>query len=825
METEPALPKRKTFKRVLNRIRGRTLASAEPGSFLVAKDKVLAMEHELERTLNLVKSNQNMVKQMYLEIQRGNTSADEELLVCFNSQSKVCMGHYDLCQQIVVESISKKLALVQEIKRKCRDELDFAHLQLEDARNKDNSTSQVKLIKQREKLARYQADYDLLSNSIFAVLDQILEDSGNGTALGFIREECVYFKLLQVRLFQGLYETTQTGFIPATLLADELQLTLDNTEDLWEEFRLRCATRHSGGLGFKLLDSSPSTLSSTSTGSKPTKTSPQLSSNSSPPLAAMESKLVLEGDHISPPESTSKFELKKRLGLSNAGKLQPPLPPSAISSTTTTFPTNKALFAFSTKTKEELKRAAVTPPPMATITPPPMATITPPPPPVTTTDKVVDVVPTTLGIEEEESMLVMLSVEDMIEDQVEMDENGFELQDEFEFPSELVEQEPLEEQALEEQALEEVVEMEQLEEEQLSFDFDESEITLETLMEDVSLLPMEEETEIVVVSPSKLQLQQEERLRQQQNKIKQQQLLQHQRQQEQLELEQKLQRQQQRHQEQQRIQREQEVKVQAEQQAQQQALLKIKQQQQHQQQVLLQKQKSQGVIPTILPPSSSPSSRVMGVPIARNRVVAIYDFTAEREGDLSFKLGEELVLTKPASDVGWYFAKSITSGKQGLVPFEGFLKRLLPVVTAPAVPKTRPNNTAPLLPTLKLQAKYAFIKEQAGDLSLQVGDLVVQLNLGPSPEWVFVQNIQTGDQGLVPKDFLEAIPKSSHNFVVMESFSVQQPGDLAIVRGEVVELVSNSPLAADVDWVTVRNSRGIQGLVPLAFLKNDLDAV
>jgi hypothetical protein len=75
-----AAPKRKTFKRVFNRLLGRTLKHSEPGGFLEVKDKVLAMEAELDRTLNMMKTSQLLLKHVSTVLTLGNTSADKEIL-------------------------------------------------------------------------------------------------------------------------------------------------------------------------------------------------------------------------------------------------------------------------------------------------------------------------------------------------------------------------------------------------------------------------------------------------------------------------------------------------------------------------------------------------------------------------------------------------------------------------------------------------------------------------------------------------------------------------------------------------------------------------
>ena len=119
--------------------------------------------------------------------------------------------------------------------------------------------------------------------------------------------------------------------------------------------------------------------------------------------------------------------------------------------------------------------------------------------------------------------------------------------------------------------------------------------------------------------------------------------------------------------------------------------------------------------------------------------VALGDFTAEDDAELSFAKGESLTVLPVVPPEGWLVAKR-DDGAQGLVP-EGYL----------AEPSETPAPSAD--GRLVAQALGTFTGEDATELSFREGDVLTILP-EPSPEgWLYAEN-SAGTRGLVPATYV-----------------------------------------------------------------------
>ena len=119
--------------------------------------------------------------------------------------------------------------------------------------------------------------------------------------------------------------------------------------------------------------------------------------------------------------------------------------------------------------------------------------------------------------------------------------------------------------------------------------------------------------------------------------------------------------------------------------------------------------------------------------------VALGDFTAEDDAELSFAKGESLTVLPVVPPEGWLVAKR-DDGAQGLVP-EGYV----------AEPSETPAPSAD--GRLVAQALGTFTGEDATELSFREGDVLTILP-EPSPEgWLYAEN-SAGERGLVPATYV-----------------------------------------------------------------------
>ncbi|TNM85806.1 hypothetical protein fugu_008077 [Takifugu bimaculatus] len=122
-------------------------------------------------------------------------------------------------------------------------------------------------------------------------------------------------------------------------------------------------------------------------------------------------------------------------------------------------------------------------------------------------------------------------------------------------------------------------------------------------------------------------------------------------------------------------------------------------------------------------------------------VVALYDFAGNSEGDLSFQQGDRIQISRHM-DGGWSCGR--LDGREGIFP-TAFVES-----AGPQPPEDRTEATA----ALRGRALYDFSSDSDEELSLQVGDIITNLE-SIDEEW-FVGDLR-GKRALVPKNYIQVL--------------------------------------------------------------------
>ncbi|KAG9344064.1 hypothetical protein JZ751_012543 [Albula glossodonta] len=122
--------------------------------------------------------------------------------------------------------------------------------------------------------------------------------------------------------------------------------------------------------------------------------------------------------------------------------------------------------------------------------------------------------------------------------------------------------------------------------------------------------------------------------------------------------------------------------------------------------------------------------------------LAMYDFTAETEEDLSFQEGAVILITEHV-DSEW--CRGRLDGKEGYFP-AAFVEPCEAPMEEPESPKTEGEGRG--------RALYDFVSECEDELSLKVGDIITGLE-SIDDEWFFGE--LNGTRGLVPKNYVQVL--------------------------------------------------------------------
>ncbi|KAJ8403597.1 hypothetical protein AAFF_G00349230 [Aldrovandia affinis] len=133
-------------------------------------------------------------------------------------------------------------------------------------------------------------------------------------------------------------------------------------------------------------------------------------------------------------------------------------------------------------------------------------------------------------------------------------------------------------------------------------------------------------------------------------------------------------------------------------------------------------------------------------PAEEEWAIALYDFTAQAEEDLSFKQGARILITEHL-DSEW--CRGRLDGKEGLFP-----KAFVQTGAAQAAerqPHNEPEGRG------RAKALFNFTSECEEELSVQVGDVITNLE-SIDEEWFFGE--LRGKRGLIPKNYAQVLDDS-----------------------------------------------------------------
>jgi hypothetical protein len=224
-------------------------------------------------------------------------------------------------------------------------------------------------------------------------------------------------------------------------------------------------------------------------------------------------------------------------------------------------------------------------------------------------------------------------------------------------------------------------------------------------------------------------------------------------------------------------------------------------------------------------------------------VWAQYAYEAANTDELSFPAGAHLLLFGPASEEGWFEARSALSAERGIVPGTHIEKPIVETLRAndrpekrvraePAFDLTHLGDISHQVWPIDVRARYDYEAAEGvnEELSFARGDRLTLLGRDASHGWFRARNAFPR-QGIVPgthvvreedwaKESWEprAAPLVASRFGRYKatfSYVAEHPDELDFNEGELMTLVKK---AEDEGWIVARLDRGPEGLVPLTHL-------
>ncbi|KAJ3393099.1 Intersectin 1 (SH3 domain protein) [Entophlyctis sp. JEL0112] len=225
---------------------------------------------------------------------------------------------------------------------------------------------------------------------------------------------------------------------------------------------------------------------------------------------------------------------------------------------------------------------------------------------------------------------------------------------------------------------------------------------------------------------------------------------------------------------------------------------------------------------------------IQEIPLSQN-YIAVYDYDAKDEGELTVIEGESLVAIEPISD-GWVKVRSESSGASGLVPFN-YLKEKLNEVSGTIKSDTSTASVAPNLASLsqkqrRVRAQFSYTATCDGELSFKTNDILIvtSTSTGSDAWWEgfvfghaevvgqfpvdYVKDIgdTDGNDGVVPETGAE-LPQLFRARALYD-YAAREEGELNFHVGDVIEIAD----ATDSDWWVGRLG-GAEGLLPAVYVE------
>jgi len=224
-------------------------------------------------------------------------------------------------------------------------------------------------------------------------------------------------------------------------------------------------------------------------------------------------------------------------------------------------------------------------------------------------------------------------------------------------------------------------------------------------------------------------------------------------------------------------------------------------------------------------------------------VWAQYAYEAANTDELSFPAGAHLLLFGPASEEGWFEARSALSAERGIVPGTHIEKPIVETLrfndrrekragAEPVFDLTHLGDISHEVWPIEVRARYDYEAAEGvnEELSFARGDRLTLLGRDASHGWFRARNAFPR-QGIVPgthvvreEDWAKenweprAAPLVASRFGRYKatfSYVAEHPDELDFNEGELMTLVQK---AEDEGWIVARLDRGPEGLVPLTHL-------
>lgn len=224
-------------------------------------------------------------------------------------------------------------------------------------------------------------------------------------------------------------------------------------------------------------------------------------------------------------------------------------------------------------------------------------------------------------------------------------------------------------------------------------------------------------------------------------------------------------------------------------------------------------------------------------------VWAQYAYEAANTDELSFPAGAHLLLFGPASEEGWFEARSALSAERGIVPGTHIEKPIVETLrfndrrekragAEPVFDLTHLGDISHEVWPIEVRARYDYEAAEGvnEELSFARGDRLTLVGRDATHGWFRARNAFPR-QGIVPGTHVvreedwarenwepRAAPLVASRFGRYKatfSYVAEHPDELDFNEGELMTLVKK---AEDEGWIVARLDRGPEGLVPLTHL-------
>nr|KAI8733931.1 SH3 domain-containing protein 19-like isoform X1 [Biomphalaria glabrata] len=231
---------------------------------------------------------------------------------------------------------------------------------------------------------------------------------------------------------------------------------------------------------------------------------------------------------------------------------------------------------------------------------------------------------------------------------------------------------------------------------------------------------------------------------------------------------------------------------------------------------------SKAAKPVVLPRRPGPGHPLYHYMSKEPHGIAVHGYTARQEDELSFKVGDTVLLVRK-EDEHWLVGKF--GGKEGLFP-ANYVQVKCPLPeensTSGLAPSTVGNDIGACAPTNSVKgprckARFDFDGEGDGDLALEDGD-VVQIIERVGTEWL--RGEKKGRRGIFPVSFVEIIEDLPSNealsmpVTAIADFNGQE-GELSFSSGDTINVLSQ----VNNEWLQ-GEFQGKKGRFPASFVSH-----